>query len=134
MTDPVQPELKGSPGTAAAALFGCCPRCGTRTLFAGWARFAPRCRACGLDFSQFNVGDGPAAFLTLVIGTIVTSLAIWLELSAEPPFWVHVLLWAPLTVALVIAGLRATKAWLLQAEYRRQAREAVTADWTLAGG
>ncbi|MES2491691.1 MAG: DUF983 domain-containing protein [Pseudomonadota bacterium] len=131
MTDPVQPESKGSPGTASAALFGCCPRCGTRTLFAGWARFAPRCRACGLDFSQFNVGDGPAAFLTLVIGTIVTSLAIWLELSAEPPFWVHVLLWAPLTVALVIAGLRATKAWLLQAEYRRQAREAVTSDWTV---
>jgi len=131
MTDPVNPESKGSPGNAAAALFGSCPRCGARTLFSGWARFAERCRACGLDYTRFNVGDGPAAFLTLVIGAIVTGLAIWLELSAEPPFWVHVVLWGPLTVALVIAGLRATKAWLLQAEYRRQAREAVIEDWTV---
>ena len=28
----------------------------------------PRCRACGLDFAAFNVGDGPAAFLILIVG------------------------------------------------------------------
>ena len=134
MTEPVpQGTSKGQPGTAKAALFGCCPRCHARTLFAGWAKFADRCRACGLDFTQFNVGDGPAAFLTLIIGTVITGLAIWLQLAAEPPFWVHVILWVPLTAAAVIAGLRATKAWLLQAEYRRNAREAVNEDWTIGG-
>ena len=30
----------------------------------------PRCRACGLDFARFNVGDGPAAFLTLIVGAL----------------------------------------------------------------
>ena len=86
-------------------------------------RFAPRCRACGLDISAYNVGDGPAAFLTLIVGGIVAGLAIWLQLKFEPPFWVHVVLWVPLTVALVIAGLRVTKAWLLIAEHRRKAGE-----------
>jgi uncharacterized protein (DUF983 family) len=138
MIDPVRSDTKGQPGPgqnsgAAAALFGCCPRCHSRTLFAGWAKFADRCRACGLDFTQFNVGDGPAAFLTLVIGTLITGLAIWLQLAVEPPFWVHVILWVPLTAAAVVGGLRATKAWLLQAEYRRSAREAVNQDWTLDG-
>ena len=134
MTDPVSTETsKGQPGTAEAALFGCCPRCGARTLFAGVAKFADRCRACGLDFTQFNVGDGPAAFLTLVIGALVTGLALWLQLKVEPPFWVHVILWVPLTVALVVGGLRATKAWLLQAEYRRKAGEAVNDEWTVGG-
>jgi uncharacterized protein (DUF983 family) len=123
MTMPEQPETKGQPGTAAAALLGSCPRCGARTLFDGVARFAPRCRACGLDFSQFNVGDGPAAFLTLIIGTLVTVLAITLELTVHPPFWVHALVWIPLTSAAVVAGLRAAKAWLLGAEYRRNAGE-----------
>ena len=73
MTD--KPEIpKGQPGLAEAALFGCCPRCGNRTLFAGVAKFAPRCRQCGLDFSAFNVGDGPAAFLTLGVGTQTLTL------------------------------------------------------------
>jgi len=132
VTDPVHTDTnKGQPGTAAAALFGCCPRCHARTLFAGWAKFADRCRVCGLDFTAFNVGDGPAAFLTLVIGAVVTGLAIWLELAATPPFWVHVILWVPFTATAVVGGLRATKAWLLQAEYRRKASEAVNAEWTL---
>lgn len=137
MTEPVLSDAtKGQPGLgqksgATAALFGCCPRCHAKTLFAGYARFAERCRVCGLDFTQFNVGDGPAAFLTLIIGALVTGLALWLELSVGPPFWVHIILWVPFTAASVLGGLRACKAWLLQAEYRRKAREAVTADWTV---
>ena len=123
MTQPEQPDTKGQPGTAEAALFGLCPACGARTLFAGVAQFAPSCRACGLDYSRFNVGDGPAAFLTLIIGALVTVLAILLELNWHPPFWVHVLLWVPLTAAAVVGGLRASKAWLLIAEYRRAAGE-----------
>lgn len=87
------------------------------------ASFAPRCRACGLDYAQFNVGDGPAAFLTLIVGAMIAVLAIWLQLSFDPPFWVHALLWIPLTTLLVIGGLRIAKAWLLGAEYRRRAGE-----------
>ncbi|KQN24804.1 hypothetical protein ASE86_00430 [Sphingomonas sp. Leaf33] len=112
-----------TPGLAEAACKGLCPRCGAQTLFAGVARFAPRCRACGLDFASFNVGDGPAAFLTLGVGTLVTVLAIALELGAEPPFWVHLLLWPALTLACVLGGLRIVKAGLLAAEYRQSARE-----------
>ena len=106
---------------AEAALFGLCPRCGARTLFAGWTRFAERCRACGLDLTRFNVGDGPAAFLTLIVGALVVILALWLQLAAEPAWWVHVLLWVPLTVVGVVAGLRIAKAALLQSEYRNKA-------------
>ena len=102
-----------------AAINGRCPKCGAATLFAGWISFAPACRACGLDFSAFNVGDGPAAFLTLIVGTLVTVGAVSLQLGAEPPIWVHILLWPPITLALVIGGLRVAKAALLQSEYRR---------------
>ena len=119
MTDENPQDTKGQPGLVPAALFGLCPRCGARTLFAGVAQFADRCRACGLDFTSFNVGDGPAAFLTLIIGALVTALAIGLELTAHPPFWLHVVLWIPLTAAAVVWGLRAGKGALLAAEYQR---------------
>ncbi|KHK89381.1 DUF983 domain-containing protein [Novosphingobium malaysiense] len=123
MSSEDNPKSEGQPETASAALFGLCPRCGAKTLFDGMVKFAPRCRACGLDYSQFNVGDGPAAFLTLIVGAVIAILAIWLQLSFEPPFWVHAILWVPLTTVLVIAGLRIAKAWLLGAEYRRRAGE-----------
>ena len=85
---------------------------------------APRCGACGLDLARFNVGDGPAAFLTMVIGGIVVGLALWLEFRFHPPFWVHILLWVPITAAAVVWGLRAGKGALLAAEYQRSAQEA----------
>src|SRR6202008_4473568 len=97
ITEPVR-----APAPAEAALGGLCPRCGNRTLFAGLASFAPRCRACGLDLAAFNVGDGPAAFLIFIVGGIVVALAILLELNLSPPWWVHVLLWVPLAAALAI--------------------------------
>lgn len=117
------PETKGQPGIAAAALFGLCPRCGGRTLFDGVAAFAPKCRACGLDFAKFNVGDGPAAFLTLITGAVIVALAVWVEVSFTPPFWVHLVLWIPLTAGAVVWGLRAAKGALLAAEYQRDAGE-----------
>ncbi len=115
-------ELPG-PSLAAAGLKGLCPRCGAPTLFAGWARFADRCSACGLDYDQFNVGDGPAAFLTLIIGTVITALAIALELTLHPPLWLHVLIWVPVTAASVLYALRLAKGALLAAEYRNAAKE-----------
>lgn len=118
-------DLATAPGGLSAKLpFGRCPRCRARTLFGSVISFAPQCRSCGLDFSGFNVGDGPAAFLTLIVGALVSALAIWLQLAAEPPFWVHIVLWVPLTTFAVIAGLRYSKAKLLAAEYRRKAGEA----------
>ncbi len=112
------------PSLPAAALRGLCPRCGARTLFSGYVEFADRCHVCALDFASFNVGDGPAAFLTLIIGTLVVVLAITLELTVHPPFWMHMLLWVPFTAVAVIFGLRAGKGALLAAEFRRDAGQA----------
>lgn len=106
----------------AAAVRGQCPQCGAAGLFAGPVRFADRCRTCGLDFSAFNVGDGPAAFLILIVGAILTIGAIGLELAASPPYWVH-LVWLPVGALLTLGGLRIGKALLLAQEYRHRARE-----------
>ena len=116
-------EPAAEPSVAAVALGGLCPRCGAKTLFAGLARFGERCPRCGLDFTQFNVGDGPAAFLTLILGTIIVALAIALELTFHPPLWVHMLIWVPVTAASVVASLRFAKGALIASEYRNAAGE-----------
>jgi uncharacterized protein (DUF983 family) len=110
-----------------AAIAGECPRCVARTLFAGWLRFADKCRACGLDFSRFNVGDGPAAFLIFIVGTITVVGALLVDGAFSPPWWVH-LVWIPVATALTVGGLRVSKAWLLAQEYRHRAREGRVAE------
>ncbi|MEA3066658.1 MAG: hypothetical protein QOK41_65 [Sphingomonadales bacterium] len=115
-------EPKIEPSSLKAALAGDCPRCGAHTLFAGWLRFADKCRACGLDFSSFNVGDGPAAFLIFIVGTITVVAALVVDGTFSPRWWVH-LVWIPVAAALTIGGLRVSKAWLLAQEYRHRARE-----------
>ena len=116
------PADKAAPSLAAASAEGLCPRCGAKTLFGGVVQFAPSCSVCGLDFSRFNVGDGPAAFLILIIGALLCIGAIWLELAAEPAWWVH-LVWVPIGLGLTLAGLRFGKASLLYQEYHQQAEE-----------
>jgi uncharacterized protein (DUF983 family) len=117
-----------APSPLDSGLRGLCPRCGARTLFSGAIKFADRCTSCGLDIAAFNVGDGPAAFLTLVIGAIVAALAITLELSASPPWWVHALIWPPVTLGLILGSLRLAKGALLALEYRNAAREGRISD------
>lgn len=110
-----------------SAATGLCPQCEARTLFASPVRFASHCRACGLDYQQFNVGDGPAAFLTMIVGALMLCLALWLEFSVHPPLIVHLLLWPPLTIMSVVGALRVAKAILLILEYRNRAKEGVLA-------
>jgi uncharacterized protein (DUF983 family) len=73
--------------------------------------------------SAFNVGDGAASFLILIVGAIVTGFAMWLELTRSPPWYVHVILWLPLTLILSIGLMRIAKGVLLAMEYRHDARQ-----------
>lgn len=116
-------EPSSPPSPVECAIAGRCPRCGARTLFASFLRFADRCDECGLDYSGFNVGDGPVAFLTMGIGAIVTVLAVVVELKWSPGLLVHALLWVPLTLLLVVFALRLAKGVLLALEFRNAARE-----------
>lgn len=122
------PSEKGQPGLVPAALFGLCPDCGAKTLFSGAVQFSDKCDSCGLDYSAFNVGDGPAALLTMAIGALIIVAAINLEVAAHPPFWVHALIWVPVTVILVVMSLRFAKGALLIAEHRNKAKEGALAD------
>ena len=123
---------EGQPRIAKAAFSGLCPQCGAQTMFdsASMAhiRFADRCKSCGLDYTSFNVGDGPAALLIIPVASLIIVLAIWLDIAANPPFWVHVIIWIPVTTIVTFASIRFIKAALLILEHRRSAGEAKGGD------
>lgn len=102
---------------------GYCPRCGEGKLFDGVLAVKPRCAACGLDYSFADSGDGPAVFVILIVGFIIIGSVLWLEVNYSPPIWLHIVLFAPLTIALSLVALRWCKGILIAMQYRHNARE-----------
>ena len=106
-----------------AALLGRCPRCGKGSLFKGYLNIACGCGACGLDYAAFDVGDGPAVFVILIVGAIVAGSALVVEVKYQPPYWLHAVIWLPLILVLSFAMLRLVKSLLLVLQYRHRAGE-----------
>lgn len=106
-----------------AGLMGRCPRCGKGRLFAGYLTIVPRCPYCGLDLEFANSGDGPAVFIVLIAGFIVTGAALLVEVAYKPPLWLHAVLWLPLGLALPLLLLRPFKATLVALQYKYRAGE-----------
>ena len=109
--------------TLTKALRGRCPRCGNGGLFSKLLDLAPACTQCGLDYTQFDPGDGPAVFGILIVGAIVAGSALWLEFTFSPPLWVQAVIWIPGIVALSLGFLRLAKALLVVLQYRNEAQE-----------
>ncbi|MCA0401692.1 MAG: DUF983 domain-containing protein [Proteobacteria bacterium] len=107
----------------SAGLGGRCPRCGEGRLFEGFLTLAPSCRHCGLDYRFADSGDGPAVFVILIAGFIIVGLLLWTEVTYEPPIWVHLVIFLPLTLIICLAMLRPLKGLLIALQYRNKAEQ-----------
>ncbi|GAB4225834.1 MAG: DUF983 domain-containing protein [Methyloligellaceae bacterium] len=106
-----------------AGLRGRCPRCGQGPLFDGFLHVAPACSVCELDYSFADSGDGPAVFIILIAGFILVAGALITEILYQPPYWVHAVVWGPLTVILCLGLMRPFKATLIALQYHNKAQE-----------
>lgn len=102
---------------------GTCPRCGRGKIFSSFLTLAPRCSSCGLNLGFADSGDGPAVFVTLLGGFLVLGAALWTELQYEPPFWVHLVIFLPLTLVVCLGLLRPLKGILIALQYRNKAEQ-----------
>jgi uncharacterized protein (DUF983 family) len=90
----------------------------------GLLTVAPSCSLCGLDLHAEDVGDGPAAFVILILGALIVFAAALIELKTAPPFWVHLVLWPPIALVGTILLQRGLKAWLIAIQYRHHLLDA----------
>ncbi len=107
----------------AAGLNGRCPRCGNGRLFSGFLTIAPASEVCGLDYRFADAGDGPAFFVSMIAGAIVAGSALLTEVAYDPPIWVYVVIFLPLTILLCIGPLRPLKGLLVALQYRNKAEQ-----------
>jgi uncharacterized protein (DUF983 family) len=92
-------------------------------LFSSYLKIAPGCSVCGLDYGFADAGDGPAVFVILIAGALIAAAAAFVELNFRPPYWMHALIWLPVTVGLCLVLLPPFKATLFALQYRNQAGE-----------
>jgi uncharacterized protein (DUF983 family) len=104
-------------------LLGRCPRCGKGHMFDGLLKVAPKCEACGLDLSFADTGDGPAIFVMMIAGFIIVGLAWYIEVVYQPPYWVHALIFLPVSAIVCIGLLRPAKGLLIALQYFNKAEE-----------
>lgn len=104
-------------------LRGRCPRCGQGRLFDGFLTVRPQCGNCGLAFDFADSGDGPAVFIIMLVGFVVVGLALVVEVAFQPPIWLHMALWLPLTLVLGLGMLRPLKGLMIAQQYRHSAKE-----------
>ena len=113
-----------SPTVTESALRGIacrCPRCGKGKLYAGFLDLRPSCDCCGLDYAFIDAGDGPAVFVIMIAGAIVVACALIVEVKFQPPFWVHAVLWVPLTLVVTLWPLRAMKSLQIALQFHHKA-------------
>lgn len=96
----------------------CCPRCGKASVYAGLLKLRDVCPVCGLDLSQADVGDGLATPVILVLSAILVGLAVWVDATFTPPWWLHAILWPAIGFPLGLGLMRALKAGLIAMQFR----------------
>jgi uncharacterized protein (DUF983 family) len=100
-----------------------CPRCGKGRLFNGFLTLAPRCEVCGLDYSFADPADGPAFFVMIIMGIPAAAFGVWVEVTWEPSFWVHMLTSLPFLLLTCIPPIRPTKGMLIASQFFHKAEE-----------
>jgi uncharacterized protein (DUF983 family) len=86
-----------------------CPKCGRGRLFGAFLKVADHCSECGEALHHQRADDAPAYFVILIVGHIVVPLMLTVEFALHPPYWVHLALWLPVTLALALCLIQPIK-------------------------
>src|SRR5690606_1762329 len=88
---------------------GRCPSCGTGSLFPKFLKVADRCPARGDDLHHHRADYMPTYIVITIVGHIVVPHAFAVETAYRPDYFIHLLLWVPLTLGLSLALLQPVK-------------------------
>lgn len=88
---------------------GRCPNCGEGHMFRAFLKVADRCEVCGEELHHQRADDFPAYLVIVIVGHLVVPLILSVEMAYQPAYWVHAVLWLPLTLALTLALIQPVK-------------------------
>lgn len=94
-----------------------CPACGKGAMFRRYLKVADVCPVCGEELHHHRADDAPAYFTIVIVGHVVVSLVLAVEMAFRPALWVHAAIWLPLTVAMTLLLLPPIKGALVALQW-----------------
>jgi uncharacterized protein (DUF983 family) len=90
-----------------------CPNCGEGRMFRAYLKVVDSCGVCGEDLHHQRADDAPPYVVITIVAHVVIGLLLWTEVRYQPPVWLHLAMWLPLTIILSLALLPAVKGALV---------------------
>jgi uncharacterized protein (DUF983 family) len=94
-----------------------CPACGEGRIFRRYLKVVDHCGTCGEALHHHRADDAPPYFVIVIVGHVVVSLVLAVEMAYRPPLWLHAALWLPLTVILSLVLLPPVKGALVALQW-----------------
>lgn len=86
-----------------------CPRCGHGSLVVQYLKPTSGCPECGEAYDSIRTDDFAPWLTVLMLGHLLMPAAVSLERLVHPPLWVHLVVWVPLGIEMVIVLLPRAK-------------------------
>jgi uncharacterized protein (DUF983 family) len=86
-----------------------CPACGSGRLFRAFLKPVDHCAACGEAMYHQRADDLPPYLVILVLGHVVVGGFMLTDMAFVLPVWVHLAIWAPITVITALVSIQPIK-------------------------
>jgi uncharacterized protein (DUF983 family) len=95
-----------------------CPNCGKGHLFGRFLKVVDHCEVCGEDYTAQRADDFPAYLVIVVVGHIVVPALLAVAVAYDPPAWLQLAIWLPVTLFSALGLLQPTKGTIVALQWQ----------------
>jgi uncharacterized protein (DUF983 family) len=77
-----------------------CPACGEGKLYTSYLKVVPECPKCGEELHHHRADDAPPYFTMIIVCHFIVAGVMMVEDYFHPNYWLHILMWFPLTIGM----------------------------------
>lgn len=92
-----------------SGFFGKCPACGDGKIFGAFLKVNDTCQACGEELHHQRADDFPPYLVIFIVGHVVLTLVLLVEVQYQLSTFAHLSIWLPLTLVMALALLQPVK-------------------------
>lgn len=82
-----------------------CPSCGEGRVFRAFLKVRDKCEVCGEEFHHHNADDLPAYLVVFIVGHVMLSVTLWMEVAYAPAYWIYAAILLPAGVVMTFGLL-----------------------------
>ena len=95
-----------------------CPNCGRGHLFGRFLKVVDRCEVCCEDCAPQRADDFPAYLVIVIVGHIVVPALLAVAIAYDPPAWLQLAIWLPITLFASLGLLQPVKGTIVAMQWQ----------------